>query len=72
MIKYIKNVLGLGPSEVVVPTFSAPQPAQNVADGTLCKRCVLPHAPPDVWLDNDGICNICHNCFVLCLSLIHI
>ncbi len=29
--------------------------------GTLCRRCVLPHAPPDVWLDAEGICNICHN-----------
>ena len=27
---------------------------------TLCKRCVLPHSPPDVVLDDAGICNICH------------
>ena len=26
---------------------------------TLCKRCVLPHSPPDVVLDDEGICNVC-------------
>jgi len=30
-------------------------------DGTICKRCVLPQAPPDIWLDREGVCNICHN-----------
>ena len=29
--------------------------------GQLCSRCVLPDAPPDIWLDADGVCNICHN-----------
>ena len=28
---------------------------------SLCVRCVLPHAPPDIFLDGDGVCNICHN-----------
>ena len=27
----------------------------------LCRRCVLPEAPPDIWMDAQGICNICHN-----------
>jgi len=27
----------------------------------LCNRCVLPEAPPDIWLDAQGMCNICHN-----------
>ncbi len=27
----------------------------------ICTRCVLPHAPPDVVLDANGVCNICHN-----------
>jgi hypothetical protein len=25
----------------------------------LCARCVLPHAPPDIQLDEQGVCNIC-------------
>ncbi|MDP6946703.1 MAG: 7-cyano-7-deazaguanine synthase, partial [Myxococcota bacterium] len=29
--------------------------------GKVCVRCVMPHAPPDVLLDAQGICNICHN-----------
>jgi hypothetical protein len=29
--------------------------------GRLCSRCVLPEAPPDITLDADGVCNICHN-----------
>ena len=29
--------------------------------GPMCSRCVLPEAPPDIWLDDQGICNICHN-----------
>lgn len=28
---------------------------------SVCARCVLPHAPPDIWLDAQGVCNICHN-----------
>jgi len=28
---------------------------------TLCSRCVLPEAPPDISLDAEGICNICRN-----------
>jgi len=31
------------------------------AIGQMCLRCVMPHAPPDVHIDGDGICNICHN-----------
>jgi hypothetical protein len=27
----------------------------------ICVRCVLPHAPPDILLDADGVCNICRN-----------
>ncbi|MBF0331190.1 MAG: 7-cyano-7-deazaguanine synthase [Candidatus Omnitrophica bacterium] len=26
---------------------------------TICKRCVLPESRPDVWLDAEGVCNIC-------------
>ncbi len=26
-----------------------------------CKRCLLTEHKPDIWLDNDGICNICIN-----------
>lgn len=29
--------------------------------GPMCKRCVLPEAAPDIWMDDQGICNICHN-----------
>lgn len=25
----------------------------------LCRRCVLPHAPPDVTLDESGLCSVC-------------
>ena len=25
-----------------------------------CKKCVLCHSPPDIWLDEGGICNICN------------
>jgi predicted PP-loop superfamily ATPase len=25
----------------------------------LCKKCVLPESKPDIWLDQEGICNIC-------------
>lgn len=25
----------------------------------ICARCVLPEAPPDIWLDRDGVCNVC-------------
>lgn len=25
----------------------------------LCKKCVLPHSPPDILLNDDGVCNIC-------------
>jgi hypothetical protein len=28
---------------------------------TTCTRCVLPHAPPDITVDAEGICNICRN-----------
>jgi hypothetical protein len=27
----------------------------------ICIRCVLPHAPPDIHLDGEGVCNICRN-----------
>lgn len=26
----------------------------------ICQRCVLPESKPDIWLDADGVCNICH------------
>ena len=32
--------------------MSAPQ-------APICRRCVLPHEPPDILLDEQGICNIC-------------
>ncbi|MBP7127736.1 hypothetical protein KBD49_15355 [Myxococcota bacterium] len=25
----------------------------------LCVRCVLPHSPPDITLDREGVCNLC-------------
>lgn len=25
----------------------------------ICKRCVLPESKPDIWLNEDGICNVC-------------
>jgi Queuosine biosynthesis protein QueC len=25
----------------------------------LCKRCVLPHSPPDITLDEQGVCSVC-------------
>jgi hypothetical protein len=25
----------------------------------ICRRCVLPESRPDIWLDIDGLCNIC-------------
>jgi hypothetical protein len=25
----------------------------------LCNKCVLPESKPDIWLDKEGICNIC-------------
>lgn len=25
----------------------------------ICKKCVLPESKPDIWLDDNGICNIC-------------
>jgi len=25
----------------------------------LCSRCVLPESKPDIWLDEEGICNLC-------------
>jgi len=25
----------------------------------VCKRCVLPESKPDIWLNEEGICNIC-------------
>jgi len=25
----------------------------------LCKRCVLPERKPDIWLNSEGLCNIC-------------
>lgn len=27
----------------------------------LCNRCVLPHSPPDIELDAEGICNVCRD-----------
>lgn len=26
---------------------------------TLCRRCVLPHAPPDIVVDGSGLCSVC-------------
>ena len=57
MITYIKNALGIGkepPKLEIGPPVAVP--AKGVEAGTLCRRCVLPHAPPDIWLDNDDIC----------------
>lgn len=28
---------------------------------TYCKRCVMPNTKPDLYLDNDGICNACRS-----------
>ncbi|NQT89963.1 MAG: 7-cyano-7-deazaguanine synthase [Candidatus Omnitrophica bacterium] len=28
-------------------------------DRKLCKRCVLPESKPDIWLNADGVCNVC-------------
>jgi NH3-dependent NAD+ synthetase len=25
----------------------------------LCKKCVLPETKPDIWLNEDGVCNVC-------------
>lgn len=25
----------------------------------LCKKCVLPESKPDIWLNEDGVCNVC-------------
>ena len=25
----------------------------------ICKRCVLPEFKPDIWLNEDGVCNVC-------------
>jgi len=25
----------------------------------ICKKCVLPESKPDIWLNEDGICNVC-------------
>ena len=25
----------------------------------ICKKCILPESKPDIWLDENGICNIC-------------
>jgi len=25
----------------------------------VCKKCVLPESKPDIWLNEDGICNVC-------------
>ena len=24
-----------------------------------CRRCVLPENKPDIWLNDEGVCNIC-------------
>jgi len=29
--------------------------------GKLCSRCVLPHSPPHIVLDDGGVCNICRD-----------
>ena len=29
--------------------------------GAVCRRCVLPDAPPDIRLDESGLCNICRD-----------
>jgi hypothetical protein len=31
----------------------------SAATPALCTRCVMPHAPPDIHLDEAGLCNIC-------------
>lgn len=28
-------------------------------DARICSRCVLPHSPPNIVLDDSGVCNIC-------------
>ncbi len=27
----------------------------------LCSRCVLPESKPDIWLDDEGVCNVCRD-----------
>ena len=31
----------------------------GLPERTICRKCVLPEAPPDIWLDDEGVCNIC-------------
>ena len=30
-----------------------------MSDQPICTRCVLPHHPPDIVLDHEGVCNLC-------------
>lgn len=31
----------------------------ELKNNMLCKKCVLPESKPDIWLNEEGICNIC-------------
>jgi len=31
----------------------------EITSKKMCKRCVLPEAKPDIWLNEDGVCNVC-------------
>jgi len=28
-------------------------------DRKICKKCVLPESKPDIWLNGEGVCNVC-------------
>jgi len=30
-----------------------------MSERPICSRCVLPHSPPDIFLDAEGVCNLC-------------
>jgi len=32
---------------------------EGLPDRPICTRCVLPHSPPDIVLDADGVCSVC-------------
>ncbi len=32
---------------------------KSINQSKICKRCVLPESKPDIWLNEEGICNVC-------------
>lgn len=36
-------------------------PKITLESRTICQRCVLPESRPDIWLDSEGVCNICRD-----------